>query len=97
MSNQYFNTDLLDKQEPQVVLQTQEVFGKGRYGFCDFALDGIDLLLHGIHHLRNVDKVTLDETGEFKNHKLAMRTMVYFNLYHISLRHKRALVSMESH
>ncbi len=87
MSNQYFNTDLLDKQEPQVVLQTQQIFGKGRYGFSDFSLDGIDLLLQGIHHLRNVDD-TLDETGEFKNHKLAMRTIVYYNLYHISLTYK---------
>ncbi len=88
MSNQYFNADLLDKQEPQVVLQTQEMFGKGRHGFCDFSLDGIDLLLYGIHHLRNLDKDTLDETGEFKNHKLAMRSIVYYNLYHTSLTYK---------
>jgi hypothetical protein len=87
MANQYFNTDLLNKQEPQVVLQTQKVFGRGRDGFCDFSLDGIDLLLQGIHHWRNADD-TLDETGEFKNHKLAMRSIVYYHLYHISLTYK---------
>jgi len=87
VANQYFNTDLLNKQEPQVVLKTQEIFGKGRYGFCDFSLDGIDLLLQGIHHLRNVDDA-LDETGEFKNHEVAIRTIVFYNLYHISLTYK---------
>ncbi len=87
MFSQLFNTDLLEKQELQVALHTQEIFGRGRYGFCDFSLDGIDLLLQGIHHLRNIDD-TLDETGEFKNHELAMRTMAYYNLYHISLTYK---------
>lgn len=90
MSNQYFDTNLLDKQEPEVVLQTQKIFGKDRYGFCAFSLDGIDLLLYGIHHLRNVDEKTLDKTGEYKNHKLAMRSVVYYNLYHISLTYKAA-------
>ncbi len=87
MFSQWFNTDLLDKQELQVILQTQERFGRGRNGFCDFSRDGIDLLLQGIHHFRNVDDA-LDETGEFKNHEVAIRTTFYYNLYHISLTYK---------
>ena len=87
MFSQWFNTDLLDEQELKVALKTQEIFGRGRYGFCDFSRDGIDLLLQGIHYLRNVDDA-LDETGEFKNHEVAIRTMFYYNLYHISLTYK---------
>ena len=80
-------TDLLEKQEQRVILQTQEYFGRGRDGFCDFSLDGIDLLLQGIHFFRDVDD-TLDKTGEFKNHEAAIRTTFYYNLYHISLTYK---------
>lgn len=87
MAAQWFSTDLLDKQEIQVTSQTQETFGKGRYGFSDFSLDGIDLLLHGIHYLRNVDE-SLNERGEFKDYEMAIRTRVYYDLYHISLTYK---------
>ena len=87
MAGKFFNTDLLNEQEHQVALQTQEMFGKGRYGFCDFSLDGIDLLLQGIHYFRNADDA-LDDTGEWKNHRLATRSIVYYNLYHVSLTYK---------
>ena len=87
MAGQFFSTDLLNKQELQVALRTQEIFGKGRYGFCDFSLDGIDLLLQGIHHFRNADD-SLDGMGQWKNHRFAIRSIVYYNLYHISLTYK---------
>ncbi len=80
-------TDILDKQENRVILQTQEYFGKGRNGFCDFSRDGIDLLLQGIHDFRDVDD-TLDKTGEFKNHEVAIRTTFYYNMYHVGLTYK---------
>ena len=80
-------TDLLDKQEHRVELQTQEMFGRGLNGFCDFSRDGIDLLLQGIHDFRDVDD-TLDKAGEFKNHEVAIRTTFYYNLYHIGLTYK---------
>ena len=38
-------TDILDKQEHRVELQTQEMFGRGRNGFCDFSRDSYFLCL----------------------------------------------------
>lgn len=87
MNSQYLNTDMLNKQELQVTLQTQEVFGWGRYGFCDYSLDGIYLLLQGIHYFRNKDD-SLNEMGEYKSCEYALRTIVYYDLYHTSLTYK---------
>jgi len=87
MFSQWLSTDLLDEQESHVSLQTKETFGRGRNGFCDFSRDGIDLLIQGIFYLRNVDD-TLDETGEYRNFEVAIRSIAYYNLYHISLTYK---------
>src|SRR3972149_6286192 len=88
MNNQWISCEHLNRQESETKAETESVLGKGRYGWCDFAIDGIDLLLQGIHHLRQVDDDTLDEQGEYKDFTSAIRTIGYYRFYQISLTDK---------
>ena len=53
MREKWLSSEILTKQEQICYAKTQTFWGKGRYGFCDFALDGIDLLIQGIAYLRD--------------------------------------------
>ena len=45
----------IEQQEQAIKLKTEDFFGKGRTGFCDYALDGIDLMIHGALYLMDND------------------------------------------
>lgn len=88
MNNKWISCEHLNRQELETIIKTESFWGKGRYGWCDFAIDGIDLLLQGIHHLRNVDNDALDKQGEYKDFTSAIRSIGYYRFYQISLTYK---------
>ena len=71
---------ILLQQEQEVKSQSESTFGLNKNGFCDFAIDGIELLIQGIHYLRNTDD-TLDGDGNYKNFNMAIRTYSFYHFY----------------
>ncbi|MCX5643465.1 MAG: hypothetical protein NTZ17_02095 [Phycisphaerae bacterium] len=87
MNDEWISCELLTEQESETITQTEHVCGKNRDGWCDFATDGVDLLLQGIHHLRRTDD-TLDERGGFRDFTVAMRSFAYYQFYCVTLTYK---------
>ena len=78
----WININYISKQEEMVKHQTEDFFGKGRNGFCDIALDGIELLLQGIGYLRNEDY--LESKDGWNNFNHALRTLTFYQYYRIT-------------
>ena len=66
MSADWMTTEYLLNQEKIVREETETFYSKNRGGFCDYALDGVDLMIQGIGYLRNINKDSLDEKDKNK-------------------------------
>ena len=63
MEDNWLSIDYIEYQETLIKEETEKLFGKGRKGFCDYALDGINLIIQGVLYLRNIDKLMTQATG----------------------------------
>ncbi len=78
--------DDLEQQEYEVRKDTENFYGINRNGFCDYALDGVELLWQGISYLRNVDKT--DISKDWENFNIAIRSLSWFHYYRITFTFK---------
>lgn len=79
MGNSWLSIAHIEKQEQEAKVQAEQFFGKGKSGFCDFALSGIELMLQATSYLRNND--ALDESGNFKGFNEALRFLAHLHYY----------------
>ena len=86
MSTNWITIDDLELQEYKVRKETENFYGKNRSGFCDCALDGVELLWQGISYLRNVDKT--DISKDWDNFNIAIRSLSWFHYYRITFTFK---------
>ena len=56
MENKWLKIDHIEEQELAIQKGTEDFFGKGRNGFCDYALSSIELMIHGALYLRDNEK-----------------------------------------
>lgn len=75
--NSWFTIRYIEEQESNVSDEFNSFFGKEKGGFCDFALDGCELILQAICHMTDMWK--LNEKGDFKDFDNAFRC---FSFYH---------------
>ena len=85
MSTNWMTTEYLLKQEKIVRAETENFYGKNREGFCDFALDAVELMIQGTGYLKNINVDSLNEKGEYKNFNDAIRVFSYFHYYRVTL------------
>jgi hypothetical protein len=78
------NKDIED-QEIFVKEETEKCYGKNIRGFCDFALDGIELLMQGVQ-LWEPDATGAD--GKYKDFKTGLRTNAFLHFYRTSFAFK---------
>lgn len=81
MEDKWLSIKQIEDQELITQRDTEEFFGKGRKGFCDYALNSIDLMVHGTLYLRDNDKFF--EKDKWNDFKHALRTFSYFHYYRI--------------
>lgn len=76
MNNDWLSVKHIEKQELANKKNTEDLFGKDRDGFCDYALDSIDLMIHGLY-LRDIDN--LIDKDKFNDFNHALRTFSYYH------------------
>lgn len=77
----------IENQESFVKSEFEKRLGKDRDGFCDFALESIELMLQGIT-FTNKDK--LNENNEYRDFKHALRTIASYHFLRIVFTFKSA-------
>jgi hypothetical protein len=76
MKDNWLSVKHIEDQELSTRTKTEDVFGKGRDGFCDYALDSIDLMIQGLY-LRDIDElIDKDKFNDFNN---GLRTFSYYH------------------
>ncbi len=78
MKDNWLSVEHIEKQELAIQKDTEGLFGKGRNGFCDYALDSIDLMIHGLY-LRDIDQFIDKDKVKFNDFNHALRTFSYFH------------------
>ncbi len=76
-NNNWFTIKFIEEQEKNVKKDFENFFGKGIGGFCDFALNGCELILQAICHMTN--RWELNERGDFKDFDNAFRCFAYYH------------------
>lgn len=80
--NPWITINYISQQEDIVKKLTEKNWGKNRNGFCDIALNGIELLIQGIGYLREMDQ--LDDPEKWNNFNHALRTHAFYHFFRIS-------------
>ncbi len=75
--NKWLTIEYIEEQENTVAHEFHSFFGKGKGGFCDFALDGCELILQAICHM--TDGWKLNEKGDFKDFDNAFRCFAFYH------------------
>lgn len=89
MENNWLSIEHVERQEIDTKKRMESKFGKGRNGFCDYALDGIDLIIKGLYmtdHDIFIDKNKI----KYNDFKHAIRTFSYYHYYRIIYTFKAA-------
>jgi hypothetical protein len=88
MNENWLSLAHIYQQEFQVMGSTETFFGKGKDGFCDFGLIGIELMIQGVGYLRNPD--SLNDSGNYKGFKEAIRAMAQLHFSRVTYTFKAA-------
>lgn len=83
MEDNWLSINHIEEQEIAVQLNTEEFFGKGRTGFCDYALNSIELMIHGVLYLRDNDEFIDKNKNQYNDFKHALRLFSYFHYHRI--------------
>lgn len=78
MENNWLSVAHIERQEIENQIKTEDFFGKGRTGFCDHGLDGIDLLIGGLYLKKN-DEFNDKEKNNYNDFNHALRTFSDFH------------------
>ncbi len=78
MENNWLSVAHIERQELETQIKTEDFFGKGRTGFCDHGLDGIDLLIHGLY-LKTNDEFIDKDKNKYNDFSHALRTFSDFH------------------
>ncbi len=89
MEDNWLSVKHIEQQELATQIKTESFFGKGRRGFCDYALDSIDLMIHGLY-LRDNDEFIDKEKVKYNDFKHALRTFSYYHFHRIIYTFKAA-------
>lgn len=81
MGHNWLSIKHIEEQELSIQKKTEDLFGKGRKGFCDFALDGLDLMIQGVIYMS--DKEEFSDKDKWNNFKHALRVFSYYHYYRI--------------
>lgn len=84
MNENWMTIEYLLKQEVIARAKTEEFYGKNREGFCDFALDGVELMIQGTGYLRKINIDNLNEKDEFKNFDGAIRAFSFYHYFRVT-------------
>ena len=57
MTDKWLNNEILNEQENIAQIQSEDFWGKNKNGFCDQALNGIELLFQGTVYLSDRDEL----------------------------------------
>jgi hypothetical protein len=78
MEDNWLSVKHIEEQELSTQKGTEDLFGKGRNGFCDYALDSIDLMIQGLY-LRDIDEFIDKDNVKFNDFNHALRTFSYYH------------------
>lgn len=78
MKDNWLSVKHIEKQELATQKDTEGLFGKDRDGFCDYALDSIDLMIHGLY-LKDIDNFIDKDKVKFNDFNHALRTFSYYH------------------
>ena len=90
MENNWLSVKYIEQQEQATKLNTEDFFGKGRTGFCDYALDGIDIMIHGALYLMDNDVFIDKDKIIYNDFKHALRLFSYYHFYRVIYTFKAA-------
>jgi len=88
MEDKWLSIDYIEYQETFIKEETEKLFGKDRKGFCDYALDGTNLIIQGVLYLRNIDE--LNDEKKSNDFKHALRSFSYFHFHRVIYTFKAA-------
>lgn len=83
MEDNWLSINHIEEQEIDIQSKTEEFFGKGRNGFCDYALNSIELMIHGVLYLRDNDKFIDENKNQYNDFKHALRIFSYLHYQRI--------------
>lgn len=84
----WLTIEYISEQERFVKKVTEEKWGKDKNGFCDIALDGIELLIQGVGYLADIKEQSQREKwGDFNQ---ALRAYTFYHYYRINYTFKAA-------
>ena len=89
MEDNWLSVKHIEKQEQDTKIKTEAFFGKGRSGFCDYALDSIDLMIHGLYYRDHDEFIDVDKVN-YNDFKHALRTFSYYHFHRITHTFKAA-------
>ena len=89
MEDNWLSVKHIEQQELTTQIKTEDFFGKGRTGFCDHALDGIDLMIHGLYLIDNDEFIDKDII-KYNDFKHALRTFSNYHFHRIIYTFKAA-------
>ena len=89
MKDKWLSVNHIEQQEVATRIETESLFGKGRSGFCDYALDSIDLIIHGLY-LRDKDEFIDKDKENYNDFKHALRTFSYYHYHRVIYTFKAA-------
>ena len=92
MENNWHSIERIEQQEIEAKKAMENFFGKGRKGFCDYALDGIDLMIKGVLCFRDteIDKYVDVDKVKYNDFRHALRIFSYYHYYRIIFSFKAA-------
>lgn len=85
MENNWLSIEYIEQQEIATKKTMEDFFGKDREGFCDYALNGIDLMIKGVLYLRNseIDKFVDADVVKYNDFRHALRIFSYHHYHRI--------------
>jgi hypothetical protein len=88
MENNWLSIEYIEQQEITTQKAMESFFGKGRKGFCDYTLNGIDLMIKGVLYFKESD--TFIDKDKFNDFSHAIRTFSYYHYYRVIFSFKAA-------
>lgn len=89
MENNWLSVEHIKRQELETQTKTEDFFGKGRTGFCDYGLDGIDLMIHGLY-LKTNDEFIDKDRNKYNDFSHALRIFADFHFNRVIYTFKAA-------
>jgi len=78
MEDSWLSIRHIEDQETYIKNSTEEFFGKNRKGFCDYALNSLDLMIHGLY-LSDKDEFIDEKKKRYNDFNHALRTFSYYH------------------